>query len=435
MEQPEKIVKIPDIDEHYLLFTHKSGLRVLLSEKDFYGSYGLLTFDFGSAAEECQIGEKPFSVPDGTAHFLEHKMFENPDGTDTFAYFSAIGAEANAYTGVDRTSYLFETPENTDKALNVLLRSAFTPFFTDKNVKKEKGIILQELKMYRDNPSEEIGRSLLRCMYKQRAFSKDICGSVKSVKSVTKDDLYRAYGAFYTPQNAVLALCGKFDAARVKALLDEILPASCAQTPAVSVPRETTNEVRRRKAVLYSDVRTPYIAIGLKFPPAENGKEKLKTFDLMSILAFGLFSTSSKYVSDMKKANLLPADSSYEVVHNERQSNILFFAQTYDPDRALKLFDRHFKRILEKGLARADFERGKKMLYSDFLESFNSSEGVTTLLSGDLLDGIDTSHTPRTIFELKKEEADEFIKRELSARAISRVITLPKECKKGKATK
>ena len=143
---------LPFVEERYTSFVHPSGLRVFLSRKDFHSSYALLTVDFGSLYEKSLVNGSPLSLPDGIAHFLEHKMFDNPDGEDVFLKFSRLGASANAYTGTDRTCYFFSASENIEESLEVMMKSLFSPYFTKANVKKEKGIILQELKMYLDDP-------------------------------------------------------------------------------------------------------------------------------------------------------------------------------------------------------------------------------------------------------------------------------------------
>lgn len=102
---------LPFVEERYTSFVHPSGLRVFLSRKDFHSSYALLTVDFGSLYEKSLVNGNPISLPDGIAHFLEHKMFDNPDGEDVFLKFSRLGASANAYTGIDRTCYFFPLPK------------------------------------------------------------------------------------------------------------------------------------------------------------------------------------------------------------------------------------------------------------------------------------------------------------------------------------
>ena len=206
-----KKVFLKKVDETFRVFTHKSGLRVILAHKDLHTSYALLGVGFGSIYEKCVYGGEVLTYPDGTAHFLEHQMFANPDGEDTFEKFSRLGANANAYTSNERTCYLFSTGGHFEECLEVLLRGVFSPWFIKKNVDKEKKIIIEELKMYRDDPRDAVDRALMCTIYGEHRLRRDICGSVGSVRSVTPEILYSAYEHFYRPSNAVLSLCGRID--------------------------------------------------------------------------------------------------------------------------------------------------------------------------------------------------------------------------------
>ena len=429
-----KTVYMPEVDETFRVFTHKSGLRVVFSHKDLHTSYALLGVNFGSIYEKCLYGGELLEYPDGTAHFLEHQMFANPDGEDTFEKFSRLGANANAYTGNERTCYLFSTAGHFEECLEVLLCGVFSPWFAEKNVNKEKNIIIEELKMYRDDPRDAVYRALLRTIYGEHRLRRDICGTVGSVRSVTPGILYSAYEHFYRPSNVVLSLCGRFDEDRIEALLDRCLPAKSAPMPRVELYDKEKDPARchTRRRTVYPDLTTPAVSIGVKGVPFFKGsREHLKHFNAMSVIGQVLFSSAGAFISEAIDDKLIPDTPSFEVVHTGACSYILFESFAYKPKELLTRFENCRKKLLMEGVSEEDLTRAKKSLYADFLENFNSSEGSATLYLSDLSEGIDTSDTAECIFSLTKEDVDRLIKELLQKERVCAVTAYPRSTKKG----
>lgn len=183
-----------------------NGLNVyILPKKGFSKTFVTFTTNYGSIDREfIPLGkEEPVIVPDGIAHFLEHKMFEKEDG-DVFSKFSENGASANAFTSSTRTAYLFSS---TDKVLDntkILLDFVQQPYFTKETVDKEKGIIAQEITMYDDLPDWRLYFGAIENMYKAHPVKIDIAGTVESIGEITAEHLYECYNTFYHPSNMVL---------------------------------------------------------------------------------------------------------------------------------------------------------------------------------------------------------------------------------------
>ncbi|MBR7098354.1 MAG: insulinase family protein, partial [Clostridia bacterium] len=213
--------------EHYYRMEHRSGLPIYVFPKALTTSYALFAVNYGSMDNAFSLsdGQPPVHVPDGIAHFLEHKLFENADGSDSFAHFAAIGADANAYTSYDRTAYLFSTTESFDDALEELLRFVTHPHFTDASIKKEQGIIAEEIRMYEDSPWERSFRILLESMYESCPVRINVCGSEESISKITPTLLYDCYRTFYNPTNMILAVCGDVTPEQIMAVADRALPA------------------------------------------------------------------------------------------------------------------------------------------------------------------------------------------------------------------
>ena len=193
--------------------TLANGLKVyLLPKNDFQKTYGLFTTDYGSIDNTfVPIGqEEMIEVPDGIAHFLEHKMFEKEDG-DVFQKFGQQGASANAFTSFTKTSYLFSTTDQVTQNLETLLDFVQSPYFTKETVEKEKGIIGQEIQMYLDDPNWRLFFGILGNLYPKHPLHIDIAGTVASIAEITAEDLYTSYNTFYHPSNMTLFVVGKMD--------------------------------------------------------------------------------------------------------------------------------------------------------------------------------------------------------------------------------
>src|SRR5690625_3147865 len=182
-----------------------NGLDVyVLPKKDFHKTYATFTTQYRSIDNNIvNIKSKKGKFPDGIAHILEHKMFEEEDG-DVFQRFSQFGAAANAFTSFDRTAYLFSCTDYVSENLTTLLDFVQNPFFTAENVEKEKGIIEQEIQMYQDNSEWRAFFGFLQALYQHHPVKIDIAGTVQSIYKITHDMLYTAYETFYHPSNMLV---------------------------------------------------------------------------------------------------------------------------------------------------------------------------------------------------------------------------------------
>ncbi len=425
---------IPLMDEHYHSFVHKSGLRVLISHKKFNTSFAILGVGFGSAYEECCLNGNTHSFPAGTAHFLEHKLFENEDGEDTFLKLSRTGANANAYTAPDKTCYLFSASEQLHESLEILLQSVLHPYFTEKNVKKETGIIAEEIKMYKDDPADALYHTLLRCMYQNNPIKKDICGSISSVKSITPKVLYEAYWHFYTPENMVLSLCGQFEEDRVVEILNSMFPAvsKSRQKPMILLRDDHPSCCFKRFATIRRDIPTPSVACGIKAGQFfEDPASQFRRFCALNVIAHALFSPSGRLVSDLLKDNIVPDEPDYEIVHNRVCSHIIFASYSYDHLLLKKRLKTRIAEVAEFGVSEEEFQRAKRVLYADFADNFNSAEECATNLMSDTLEELDTDTMGEMIFNLKRTDVNTTVKEVLSQESVAIATSLPKQTKKG----
>src|SRR5690606_38157317 len=213
---------VRQLDEELTVGTLPNGLEVFVLRKPgFSKKYAVFSTRYGSIDRTFRHpGDGTWhTVPDGIAHFLEHKLFEE-EGGNAFDRFAALGASANAYTSYTMTSYLFSCSDHFRENLDILLDYVQEPYFTDENVEKEKGIIEQEIRMYQDHAAYRTMRTLLNCLYHQHPVRIDILGSVESIRRIDKDTLYRCHEAFYHPSNMALFVVGEVDPGEVFELVE-----------------------------------------------------------------------------------------------------------------------------------------------------------------------------------------------------------------------
>ena len=217
-----KEIKNNNVKESVFIEKLENGLTVMvIPRKNVRKKYIIFGTNFGSNDNKFILpGEsEEKSVPDGIAHFLEHKMFEQKSGINSLDTLTAMGVSANAYTTNDHTAYLYEATENFYEALDEFMDYVQNPYYTDENVEKEKGIIAQEINMYEDYPEWQTYLNAIKCMYKNFPVRIDIAGSVESIGKITKEMLYLCYDNFYTPSNMGIAICGDFEPEKI---LEEI---------------------------------------------------------------------------------------------------------------------------------------------------------------------------------------------------------------------
>ena len=285
------------INEKYYYFKHKSGLDVYVVPKELGTYYALFGTKYGSIDRTFKKeGDKDFiTVPDGIAHFLEHKLFENEDGVDTFARYAEYGASANAYTSSDKTAYLFSCTENFESSLEILLDFVSHPYFTKETVEKEQGIIGQEIRMYDDHPGARLEKGLLQAMYEKNKMRIDIAGTTESIAEITADTLYKCYYTFYNLNNMALAVCGDVDTDKVMEICDKILTEAPVQT--IIRDYEDADEkpqVYKKRSVCELSVSKPIFSIGIKdLDISSDPKMRMKKSYGMNILNEILFSSKA----------------------------------------------------------------------------------------------------------------------------------------------
>jgi len=370
----------PKINEVLYTETLANGLNVfLLPKKGFHKSYASFSTNLGSIATKIKDkNNNIISLPKGIAHFLEHKLFEQ-NNTDVSTLFAANQARVNAFTQNNRTTYMFSCTNNLESNLKLLLNFVQNPLFTKSGVEKEKGIITQEIRMYKDDPNTVAYMSLLRNLYASHPVTDDILGTEESIKEINVEILDKAHQTFYNPKKMVLFIAGNFNP---EELLEFIKKNQAnvgfknSYTDASFIPKGD-NLVRQKKALITLEINIPNYLLAVKQLPTDFSKENIMKKELvMAILIDLLLGKSSANYKQLIKDGLINDSFGIDITFEETYGFFLVGSETYQPnklDEALKAIFLNLKAFKIEDEA---FLRTKRQIIGGFIQALNSLEYI-----------------------------------------------------------
>lgn len=382
-----KEIKNELLDSKYYEIDHSSGLKIFVYPKENYSSaYAMFGTKYGSADNCFRVGgDGNYTVvPEGIAHFLEHKLFESEE-RDAFTRYAETGANANAYTTFDKTCYLFSCSGNFSASLEILLDFVTSPYFTPETVQKEQGIIGQEIKMTNDEPGWALLFTLLKAMYKNHPVSIDIAGTVESISEITAELLYECYNAFYNLNNMALAVAGNVTAQEVLAVADKILKPSEEK----QIERKFEAEpkaVNSKYAEKHLEVARPLFAIGYKEDVGTARRTLKQTIESEIMLDIIAGRTSSLY-EQMVNDGLINTSFGAEYFEGLGYGAHLFSGESENPEKVKECIDKEILRLQAEGIDSEEFDRMKKKHYGEFIMSLDDVSSVANYLIGDYFNG------------------------------------------------
>ena len=385
------------VGEHYFRMKHKSGLTVIVyPKKGFNSTYASMGTKFGSIYSQFMFNGKKVKVPDGTAHYLEHKLFESEDG-DAFSKYAKTGASANAFTSFDMTCYLFSCTDNFRQSLEILIDLMQTPYFTKETVAKEQGIIGQEIKMYDDSPDWRVMMNLFQGLYHNHPLNIDIAGSVETIAEITPEILYECYNSYYNLNNMVLTVVGAADPAEVLSIVDEkIKPSADVQTSLI-LPEEPYKVVRGYTEQIMP-VAVPLFDIGFK----EDSTDKYATDKELictSILLNAFLGESSALYRRLLDKKLINASFGHEYAEGLGYRSVILSGESRDPAAVSEIISEAVRELHRNGLSREDFESSKRVVYGKMIGGFDHKQSIASeLISGEF--------TGRSIYDAVDAVAD-----------------------------
>ncbi len=368
------------IKETCLKYTAPGGLKVFMLPMEGYSSaVAQFSARFGSQDNSFSVNGGEYTrIPDGTAHYLEHKLFESEE-KDAFSLFAQTGASCNAGTSFDYTQYYFSCADNFRKNLEILLDFVQDPYFTAENVEKERGIIGQEITMYRDNPAWRVFTNLLEGLYSKNPVRNDIAGTVESISHITEKTLYDCYNAFYNPANMFLCVSGNFDPDDVISVCESRLKSR----PALDVKAEPFDEpiqVNRRRTALQMPVAKPIFEIGFKLP-SKSVSESMEDYVYYGILFDIMLGDTSDFFGEMRENGLLNEEFSDGVFSGRGHLFPFARGESDDPDRVLAEIQRRISAFKAVPPSEEEFERIKRSTYGALVRDYNNVDSVASTLS------------------------------------------------------
>ncbi len=366
----------------------------VLPRQGFNKKYAIISTQFGSI-DNCfylkQNGKERINVPDGVAHFLEHKLFDNEEG-NVFDRFAEYGASPNAFTTFTHTTYLFSCTEYFSENLQLLLDFVQSPYFTEESVAKEQGIIQQEILMYQDNPDWKVFFNLLGALYQEHPVRKDIAGNVESISQITKDVLYSCYNTFYHPGNMAIFVTGDLSPELVLRQVEEDLQRR-AVTDTNEIERCYPNEnfsVKERKVAQELSISQPVINIGFKDAYTYLSGRELLLRDLVTeLLLEMIFSKSEPLYTRLYEEGLIDERFNAGFVAECSYGYTIMGGKTKDPNLLHQRILEGIERIKKEGLRKESFERHRRKMQGEFLKSFNALEFIANNFLAYRFRGID----------------------------------------------
>ena len=364
-----------------------NGLRVRVVPKaGFARKLAFLAVDFGSVDTHFTLNGEERRVPDGIAHYLEHKMFDMPEGNATDE-FAARGASPNAFTSYTMTAYYFHCTEQFQDNLRLLMNMVLTPYFTDESVEKERGIITQEIKMYEDSADSRVYEDLFAAMYPEHPVSVPIAGTVESIGEITAPMLYACHEAFYQPSNMILCVVGDVDAQEVLTIAAECSSKTCAP---VAQRHYGSSEAKEGGLVTREmPVSMPTFCMGMPCLPPEKGMAAMEREIVGDLAAEILCGESSLLYTRLYEDGLI--DSAFSVGYESVKDACLLTAvgDSRDPEAVCKAVLEEVHRLHREGFDTTLFERLKKSALGRRTRDLDSFESTCFRICAYELEGMD----------------------------------------------
>ncbi len=422
-----KTVDSAVLHEKYYEIDHKSGLKIFVMPKEHYSSaYAVIGTRYGSIDTKFKRSDRSdfVTVPEGIAHFLEHKLFESEE-LDAFTRYAETGASANAYTSFDKTCYLFQCTDRFEDSLRILLDFVTHPYFTKETVEKEQGIIGQEITMYYDVPGWMSTFNLLKCLYKNHPVRIDIAGTVDSISHITDKLLYDCYDTFYNLNNMALAVVGNVDVDSVLAVCDEVLKKS-ADVKIERAFEQEPREIVKSYEEYHLSVGMPVFSFGYKEEcktPMRTVKELIEMNVLLEVLAG---ETSPLYTSLFEKG-LINSSFSKEYFVGNGYEAVIFDGESNNAAEVAQEIKAEVENLRTNGFSDERFEAARRSLYGKEIMSYNDIDDVANSMIASCFGGFGIFDALEIYKSVQKSDIEKLLAEKLNEQYSALSIVKSKE--------
>ena len=407
-----QIIENKKINEKLYIEKLENGLTVMVVPKPgVKKKYIIWGTNYGSIDNKFIVpGEENITeVPDGVAHFLEHKMFEQEGKPNSLDVLSSLGVNANAYTTNDHTAYLYECTENFYEALDEFMDYVQHPYFTDENVEKEKGIIIQEINMYQDYPEYILYMNAIKAMYKESPVRIDIAGTEETVRKIDKDILYKCYNTFYNPSNMAMVITGDFEPEKI---IEEVKSRLIDKKGTSEIKRiypEEPKEIMQKSIETKMDISMPLFMIAFK-QSEKLSKDIIKKTIGIEIILNILVGKSSNLYKKLYSEGIISAEMGFDYECTRNYGHLIIQGQTTDPTVVVNSFKNELEKLKKEGLNEEDFMRTKKSIYGSYIKIFNNVQEISTMFLADYFKGVNSLDYLEEYKTVTKEYTEELIK-------------------------
>lgn len=387
-----QVIRNLNVKEEVYIEKLENGLTVMIiPKKGALKKYVIWGTNFGSIDNHFMIKQEneEVQIPDGVAHFLEHKLFEQENGTNSLDVLSSLGVDANAYTTNDHTAYLFEATNHFYEALDELMNYVQNPYFTDENVEKEKGIIGQEINMYEDEPEWQVYMNAMKLMYHVNPINIDIAGSIESISKIDKEILYKAYNNFYDLSNMLLVVCGDFDPEEILEEVKKRITKTSSQKEVQRIYAKEPEEIVENTKTVSMEVSMPIFAIGFKDKLEQNDKIVKKSIAIQILLYMLLGKSSEGYQTLYNNGDII-SEPLLDYEFSKQYAHVLITGGAKNPQKVVEMLKTQIQKYKTSGLNKEHFERIKKKIYGDYISGYNDVGNIARMFLSDYFKGINS---------------------------------------------
>ncbi len=417
----------PALSEQVVWDRLPNGLTVAVVPKPgFSRRIAYFVTDYGSIHTKFTLDGKAYEAPAGVAHYLEHKLFDMP-GRDITAEFAALGAVPNAFTSYDMTAYYFSCTEHFGENLRLLLEFVSTPYFTEESVRKEQGIIGQEIDMNEDAPDTRVFENLMKAMYREHPIRVPILGTRQTIGEITPEVLHQCHKAFYSPGNMLLCVVGDVDPEEVSAIAREQL----ADIPGPQVQREQAwqEEMTCPEPMVTAcmEVAMPMFQLGFKSEPLADGEAAVRREAVGDLAAEALFGESSPLYLRLYEEGLIDTSfgGGFETV--DGMSMLTCSGDSDDPEAVRDAILAQAKVLIEKGISQEDFLRMKRSALGRRIRDLDSFDSTAFRVCAYYFSKYDYFRFPAVYQAVECQEILDFIKTVVTPEHCSLSVIRPNE--------
>ena len=422
-----KKLTYPALGETVYQTTLPNGLPIIVVPRPgFTRKLAYFVTDYGAIHTEYTLNGEKHTSPAGVAHYLEHKLFDMPEG-DVMAQFATLGANPNAFTSYDLTAYYFSCTENFDACLELLLTYVSTPYFTDATVQKEQGIIGQEIGMHADNADSRIFEELMKNMYRNHPITVPILGSVETIARITPQTLYDCHKAFYRPGNMLLCVVGDVEPQKICDLAQRILPAE--DTVRVARSQEWPEEMTcpTPYSSLHMEVAMPMFQLGFKCEAPGMGEEAVRLETVGDLAAEALFGESSRLYLKMYEEGLIDSSFGGGFENVEGLALLTASGDSEDPEAVRDAILEEARRLVREGIDEKDFLRMKRSALGRRIRDLDSFDATAFRVCAYPFSKFDYFDFPGIYKTVEVSDILAFLQRVVTEDRCSLCVIYPKE--------